>query len=56
LINTLLADRARGIFQLGAPRDVSYSDAARFLARRLGAAAATSRRLQVFPRRLRIRP
>ena len=32
-----MPDRARGIFQLSGPRDISYSAAARFLARRLGA-------------------
>ncbi len=36
-VAALLADRARGIFQLSGPRDISYSEAAHFLARRLGA-------------------
>jgi dTDP-4-dehydrorhamnose reductase len=36
-IAALLDDRARGIFQLSGPRDISYADAARFLSRRLGA-------------------
>jgi dTDP-4-dehydrorhamnose reductase len=36
-VAALLADRARGIFQLSGPRDISYSAAAHFLARRLGA-------------------
>ena len=34
-VAALLADRARGIFQLSGPRDISYSEAAHFLARRL---------------------
>jgi len=33
----LLADRARGIFQLSGPRDISYSAAAHFLAEKRGA-------------------
>jgi dTDP-4-dehydrorhamnose reductase len=36
-VAALLAGRARGVFQLSGPRDISYSDAAHFLARRLGA-------------------
>lgn len=36
-IGALLQDRARGIFQLTGPRDVSYADIGRFLARRLDA-------------------
>jgi dTDP-4-dehydrorhamnose reductase len=36
-VAALLADRAGGIFQLSGPRDISYSEAAHFLARRLGA-------------------
>jgi dTDP-4-dehydrorhamnose reductase len=36
-VAALLEDRARGIFQLSGPRDISYSAAAHFLARRLRA-------------------
>jgi dTDP-4-dehydrorhamnose reductase len=36
-IAALLADRATGIFQLSGPRDVTYADVARELARRLAA-------------------
>ena len=36
-VAALLRSRARGIFQLSGPRDISYSEAAHYLARRLGA-------------------
>ena len=36
-IAALLADRAGGVFQLSGPRDVTYGEAARFLAGQLGA-------------------
>ncbi|HLH87352.1 MAG TPA: sugar nucleotide-binding protein [Xanthobacteraceae bacterium] len=36
-IETLMRERARGIYQLSGPRDVAYLDAAFFLAERLGA-------------------
>jgi len=39
----LLEDRAGGIFQLTGPRDVSYADVGRFLARYLGADASLVR-------------
>lgn len=35
-ISTLMADRATGVFQLTGPRDVTYADAARYLAAQLG--------------------
>jgi dTDP-4-dehydrorhamnose reductase len=35
-ISSLLGERASGIFQLTGPRDVSYADVGRFLARKLG--------------------
>jgi dTDP-4-dehydrorhamnose reductase len=37
-IAALMQDRARGIFQLTGPRDITYADAARYLAERLNAA------------------
>jgi dTDP-4-dehydrorhamnose reductase len=37
-IAVLLRDRATGIFQLSGPRDVTYADVARHVARRVGAA------------------
>ena len=36
-IETLMRERARGVFQLSGPRDVAYLDAGHFLAERLGA-------------------
>jgi dTDP-4-dehydrorhamnose reductase len=36
-IAALMSERASGIFQLTGPRDVTYADAARFLADRRGA-------------------
>jgi dTDP-4-dehydrorhamnose reductase len=36
-LGALMADRARGIFQLTGPRDATYAEVARFLAYRLGA-------------------
>jgi dTDP-4-dehydrorhamnose reductase len=38
-VAALLADRARGIFQLSGPRDISYADAAHCLSQRIGADA-----------------
>ena len=40
-ISALLGDRTRGVFQLSGPRDVTYSEAGRFLAERLGADPAS---------------
>jgi dTDP-4-dehydrorhamnose reductase len=37
VVAALLKDRARGIFQLSGPRDISYSAAAHFLAEKRGA-------------------
>ncbi|MGO9684888.1 MAG: sugar nucleotide-binding protein [Beijerinckiaceae bacterium] len=39
-IGALMEDRATGIFQLTGPRDVAYSEVARFLAAHLGASTA----------------
>ncbi len=36
-IATLMSEQASGVFQLTGPRDVTYADAARFIAERLGA-------------------
>ena len=37
-VGALLADRAKGIYQLTGPFDVAYSEVARFIANRIGAA------------------
>lgn len=36
-IIALMSDRARGVFQLAGPRDATYAEVARFIAKRLGA-------------------
>jgi dTDP-4-dehydrorhamnose reductase len=36
-IAALMQDRARGVFQLSGQRDITYADAARYLAERLNA-------------------
>jgi dTDP-4-dehydrorhamnose reductase len=36
-IEAMMSDRVSGVFQLTGPRDVTYAEAARYLARRLGA-------------------
>jgi dTDP-4-dehydrorhamnose reductase len=46
-ISRLMADRATGVFQLTGPRDVTYAEAARYLAVRLGVDSALVREASV---------